>query len=250
MSLLLVEGVTVQFGGLVALAHVDIEIAPGEVRGIIGPNGSGKTTLFNAITGVQRPNAGRLSFDGRDITKWPSHKRAHAGIGRSFQTVGLAPGLTARENVLATVEALARVKTPYPRRSRAVARRAQADELLAFFEIERYADQSVSELPLGITKMLEIAKVFAGEPRLVLLDEPFAGLNDREGADRVAMVLRRRELTGAAVVIVEHDVPLLVEACDGLTVLDQGKVVATGEPTAVITDRDVLVAYLGEVVTR
>jgi len=243
-----VDGVTLAFGGLVALSGVDLSVAQDEIHGIIGPNGAGKTTAFDVITGVYRPNDGRVFFRGEDITGWSPHRRTRAGLGRSFQTVGLAPGLTARDNVLATVEAIERVWTPLPRPRATRRRRAEADELLHFFGLDELADTQVTDLPLGLTKLLELAKVFAGNPKVVLLDEPFAGLSTGEAEGRVKLIAERRQSVDCGVVIVEHDVPLLLDACDTLTVLDAGAVVASGPPHDVMSDPTVRDAYMGEVV--
>lgn len=243
-----VRDVTLAFGGLVALSDVNLQIAPQEIHGIIGPNGAGKTTTFDIITGVYRPSKGSVTLDGEDVTRWACHRRTRAGIGRSFQTVGLAPGLTARDNVLATIEALERVRAPFPRPRAARRRRAAADELLAFFGLDDVAGTQVTELPLGTTKLLELAKVFAGAPKVVLLDEPFAGLSTGEAAPRVALIAERRKQSNCGVVIVEHDVPLMITACDTLTVLDTGRIVASGEPQLVMSDAAVREAYMGEVV--
>lgn len=247
-TMLDVREVRLEFGGLVALAEATIPIAPGEIHGIIGPNGAGKTTMFDVITGVYRPSRGSVTLDGQDITRWSPHRRTRAGLARSFQTVGLAPGLTARDNVLATIEALERVKAVIqsPRATRR--RRLEADELLAFFGLEDVADTQVTDLPLGTTKLLEVAKVFAGSPKVVLLDEPFAGLTASEAKPRVELIAARRERSKTAVVIVEHDVPLLLESCDQLTVLDYGTVVAQGDPHEVMSSAEVRAAYMGEVV--
>jgi branched-chain amino acid transport system ATP-binding protein len=245
-----VRDATLAFGGLVALDGVNLQVGPREIHGIIGPNGAGKTTTFDIITGVYRPSKGSVSLDGEDITRWSPHKRTHAGLGRSFQTVGLSPGLSARDNVIATIEALEHVKTPFPRPAATRRRGAEADELLVFFGLEDVANTQVTELPLGTTKLLELAKVFAGKPKVVLLDEPFAGLSTAEAAPRVELIAERRKLSNTGVVIVEHDVPLLLSACDTLTVLDAGKVVASGEPDKVMSDPDVREAYMGEVVAE
>jgi branched-chain amino acid transport system ATP-binding protein len=249
-AVLAVREATLSFGGLVALDAVNLAVAPGEIHGIIGPNGAGKTTTFDIITGVYRPQKGSVWLAGEDVTRWRPARRTHAGIGRSFQTVGLSPGLTARDNVLATIEALEHVKVPFPRPSVARRRREEADELLGFFGLDDVADTQVTELPLGTTKLLELAKVFAGSPRVVLLDEPFAGLSTGEATPRVALIAERRRASETAVVIVEHDVPLLLAACDLLTVLDAGHVVASGQPDRVMSDQSVREAYMGEVVVE
>jgi branched-chain amino acid transport system ATP-binding protein len=240
--------VTLRFGGFAALDKFNLEVHPEEVHGLIGPNGAGKTTSFDVITGVYRPNEGSVLLEGRDITRWRSHRRTRAGIGRSFQTVGLAPGLTAHGNVLATVEAVQRVWAPFPAPAARARRRAEADELLAFFGLQDVADTQVTELPLGLTKLLELAKVFAGQPKVVLLDEPFAGLSTGEAAERVKLISQRRKQARTGVVIVEHDVPLLLDLCDTLTVLDAGSVAVSGIPHEVMSDAAVREAYMGEVV--
>jgi branched-chain amino acid transport system ATP-binding protein len=243
-----VRAVELRFGGLVALGGASVSVEPGELHGIVGPNGAGKTTMFDVITGVYHPAKGSVLLEGVEITTWAPHRRTRAGLARSFQTVGLAPGLTARENVLATIEAIEKVKSVIaaPRAMRR--RRAEVDELLSFFGLEDVAETQVTELPLGTTKLLELAKVFAGKPKVVLLDEPFAGLSATEAHPRVELISRRRETTGAGVVVIEHDVPLLLEACDRLTVLDYGNVVAQGDPHAVMSSAEVRAAYMGEVV--
>lgn len=243
-----VDAVSLTFGGLVALDGVELEIEAGRTHGIIGPNGAGKTTTFDVITGVYRPDSGAVVLDGADVTSWSPHRRAWAGLARTFQTVGLAPGLTARDNVLATIEALERVRTPLVRPATARRRAQEVAELLGHFQLDEYADVQVTELPLGITKLLELAKVFAGNPKVVLLDEPFAGLSTGEARDRVELLAARREATGVGVVIVEHDVPLLLESCDRLSVLDAGRIVVSGEPSTVMASASVREAYMGEVV--
>jgi branched-chain amino acid transport system ATP-binding protein len=243
-----VDDVTLAFGGVVALDGFNIRVSAGEIHGVIGPNGAGKTTSFDVITGVYRPSRGYVRLEGNEITRWTAHRRTRAGIGRSFQTVGLAPGLTARDNVRATVEAIERVWAPFPAPSASRRRRAQVDELLSFFQLEDVADTQVTDLPLGTTKLLELAKVFAGKPKVVLLDEPFAGLSTAEGAARVTLISERRRQVDSGVIIIEHDVPLLMESCDTLTVLDAGAVVTSGAPREVMSDRAVREAYMGEVV--
>jgi branched-chain amino acid transport system ATP-binding protein len=245
---LVVEDLTLAFGGVVALNGFNIKVSPGEIHGVIGPNGAGKTTAFDVVTGVYRQARGSVRLDGTEITQWAPHRRTRAGIGRSFQTVGLAPGLTARDNVRATIEALERVWTPFQSRGAVRRLRAQVQELLAFFHLEEVADTQVTDLPLGTTKLLELAKVFAGRPKVVLLDEPFAGLSSAEGAARVALISERRRQVGSGVIVIEHDVPLLSESCDTLTVLDAGTVVTCGPPHQVMADQAVREAYMGEVV--
>jgi branched-chain amino acid transport system ATP-binding protein len=248
MSVLEVRDIVVRFGGLTALDRVSFELAAGEVLGVIGPNGAGKTTMVDVVTGVRRPDEGVVHLGGEVVTGWSPHRRTHAGLARSWQTVGLAPGLSAHDNVLGTLEALARVRTPFPRRRAAEARREQVDELLQYFGLVDAAEQSIADLPLGTVKLVELAKVFAGEPKVVLLDEPFAGLSRGEAEERAQLILRRTALVGAAVVIVEHDVPLLMRTVGALLVLEQGRRLAFGSPDDVMADPLVRRAYLGDAV--
>ncbi len=245
-TVLEVRSATLAFGGLVALDGASLQVARQELHGIIGPNGAGKTTMFDVITGVYQPAKGSVWLNGQDVTRWAPHRRTRAGMGRSFQTVGLAPGLTARDNVLATVEALERVHVPFPRASATRRRRAEADELLAFFGLQEVAATQVTDLPLGTTKLLELAKVFAGHPAVVLLDEPFAGLTTDEAEPRVDLIVERSRQEGTGVVIIEHDVDLLMRSCDVLSVLEAGRVVAAGKPGEVMADAAVREAYLGD----
>lgn len=249
-AVLEVEQVTMAFGGLVALYEADLQVRGAEVHGIIGPNGAGKTTLFDVITGVYQPGRGSIRLAGERVTKWAPQRRTRAGMRRSFQTVGLAPGLTANDNVLATIEALDRVHVPFPRPSNTRRRRAEADELLAFFGLQGVARTQVTELPLGTAKLLELAKVFAGRPAVVLLDEPFAGLTTAEAEPRVELIAERSRQEGIGVVIIEHDVELLMRACHVLSVLEAGHVVSTGKPEKVMNDPVVRQAYLGDVEER
>jgi len=243
---LAVRRVHLTFGGLVALDDASLVVGEGELHGVIGPNGAGKTTLFDVITGVYRPVKGSVWLNGIDVTHWPPHRRTRSGMGRSFQTVGLAPGLSASDNILATIEALGQVHTPFPRPSASRRRRAEADELLEFFGLSAVANTQVTELPLGTTKLLELAKVFAGHPRVVLLDEPFAGLTTDEAEPRVELIVQRSHQERCGVVIIEHDIDLLMRSCGVLSVLEAGHVVATGRPEDVMADAAVRGAYLGD----
>ena len=243
--ILQIRDIVVRFGGLTALDGVSFDLAAGELLGVIGPNGAGKTTLVDVITGVRRPDEGSVQLGLEPVTSWSPHRRTHAGLARSWQTVGLAPGLSARDNVLGTLEALARVRTPFPRRRAAQARRDEADALLAYFGLTGAANDSIADLPLGTVKLVELAKVFAGQPSVVLLDEPFAGLSRGEAEERAALIVKRTEETGAAVVIVEHDLPLLMRTVSALLVLEQGRRLAFGAPAVVMKEPAVLSAYLG-----
>lgn len=240
------QGLTVQFGGVRALDAVDISVLPGQMLGIIGPNGAGKTTLIDVLTGFHSLASGSISLDGKDVTRLSAHSRRRQGLARSFQTVGLAPGLTVWDNVLGTVEALEREWLPFRSSRGSRSRNREVADLVDRFGLSEYADLPVTGLPLGTTKLVEFAKVFAGEPRCVLLDEPFAGLAHAEAEGRAALLDEIRGESGVAIVVVEHDVPLLLRMVDSLLVLDTGGLLAVGAPQEVVKLRRVREAYLGD----
>ena len=241
------NAVSVAYGGLTAVDSVSLSVEPGHLHGIIGPNGAGKTTLFDALTGLTRVNGGTVRFSGQDVTRWSPHRRVWAGMRRSFQTVGLIGGLSVRDNILVGLEAIERVTAIFPR-PRAAARRAQAvEQVLHDFGLSALRDVPVHALPFGTSKLVELAKPFVGQPRLVLLDEPFAGLSSGEARDRARLLAQRCADTKTAIVVVEHNVPALAGLCSHLTVLDYGKVIAQGDPAAVLRDPAVREAYMGDI---
>ena len=252
MSLLAVEGATQRFGGLTAVDDVNFAIEPGEVSAIIGPNGAGKTTLFNLISGFQSPVAGRIVFDGDDITGQAPHRIAARGIVRTFQLVQLFPELSAQQNVEAGCHlrgtgglwaALAR--TANARRELEAAART-ARELLTFVGLEARAHMPATALTYGQQRLLEVARAMAANPRLLLLDEPAAGLNAIE-TEHLAGVIRALIGRGIAVLLIEHDVGLVMRVASRIVVLDFGRKIAEGTPQQIRNDPAVLEAYLGGV---
>jgi ABC-type branched-subunit amino acid transport system ATPase component len=239
------QGLSIQFGGVRALDSVDLTVGHGRMLGVIGPNGAGKTTLIDALTGFHSLAAGSIALDAVDITKASPHARRRSGLARSFQSVGLAPGLSVGDNILGTLEALEREWRFFRSRRGARERSAQVLELAELFGLVPYIDQPIAGLPLGTTKLVEMAKVFAGSPRCVLLDEPFAGLAQSEAEERADLLRQIRADTGVAVVVVEHDVPLLLRMVDELMVLDTGRLLAVGDPQEVLAMPRVREAYLG-----
>jgi branched-chain amino acid transport system ATP-binding protein len=238
MGLLEIEEVSVQFGGLLAVDDASLSVPEGCVTGLIGPNGAGKTTLFNVITGLQAPSRGRVMLDGDEVTRRRPYRRARLGIARTFQRLEAFGSLTARENVLVALEM---------RRRWATARYdcgKVADELLDRVGIAHVADTRVEALPTGSARLVELARSLATEPKVLLLDEPSSGLDEQE-TDALGLLLHELTAGGLAVLLVEHDMPLVMEACSYISVLDFGRVIARGTPSEIQADPSVQRAYLG-----
>lgn len=250
MSILSVQGLTKRFGGLIAVGDVSFEVPEGGVTAVIGPNGAGKTTLFNMLSGFLLPTEGAVTFLGQAVTGLPVHRIAALGMVRTFQLVRLFGSLTVRENVevgrhLKTRGGLlAAVLRPAWMREqeRTVAR--WSSDALALVGLAEQADNPASTLPYGQQRLLEIARALAAEPRLLLLDEPAAGL-DRAETDRLAEIIRAVAARGTTVLLIEHDMPLVMRIAQKVVVLDFGRCIAQGSPEAVQRDPMVLDAYLG-----
>jgi branched-chain amino acid transport system ATP-binding protein len=239
VSLLKVDSVSVSFGGLQALSGVTIDVPEGEVTGLIGPNGAGKTTLFNVITGLQPANTGSVTLDERDISGAKPHKRARLGIGRTFQRLETFGTLSVRDNVLVAAE----MRRGW---SRERFRPGQlADELIERVGLSPVADERVDKLPTGTQRLVEMARALATKPRVILLDEPSSGLNEEE-TRALAELLRELAGTGLGILLVEHDMGLVMSACDHIHVLDFGRIIAYGTPEEVQANPLVRAAYLGE----
>lgn len=252
MSLLEVRGVGVRYGGLQALAGVNLDVLADEIVGLIGPNGAGKTTLFNVVSGLQRPSAGAIRFDGFDVTQRPAHRRAKLGLSRTFQRVQVFRRLTVADNVLIGIEAT-RSLTPVSsllRTTRTVRlERVARQKVAAVLELVGIGDigaRPAGTLPLGMQRRVELARALAQSPRLLLLDEPASGLDESESTQFCEVVRRARDELGLAVLIVEHDMEVIKRICDHVYVLDFGRLIASGSPDAVVSDPKVLAAYLGE----
>jgi branched-chain amino acid transport system ATP-binding protein len=250
MTLLSLNGITRRFGGLIAVDGVDLAVAKGGVTAVIGPNGAGKTTLFNIISGFQAPNAGRIVFDGTDITGHPPEAIAAAGVVRTFQLVQLFQNLSVLENVkvgshLHTTGGLWSAVLRLPRtRAAERALEARARELLAFVGLDAAADEEANALAYGQQRLLEIARSLAAGPRLLLLDEPAAGLSVEE-TRRLAAAIRTIAERGTTVLLIEHDMKLVMNTADTVAVLDFGRKIAEGPPETVREDAAVIAAYLG-----
>ncbi|MCU1496968.1 MAG: transporter related [Acidimicrobiales bacterium] len=236
MSILETSEISVRFGGHMAVDTVSLSVREGAITGLIGPNGAGKTTTFNVITGLQPPTRGRVSLGGQDITKLSAHKRARLGVARTFQRLELFGSLSVLDNVLTAAE-LNRVGGQDPEAaSRALLDRVGLGDLLA---------QRADSLSTGDARLVELARALACRPRVLLLDEPASGLDDTE-TDRFARILQELAGDGLAILLVEHDVPLVMRLCEQITVLNFGRVLATGTPRQIQGDQAVVDAYLGQ----
>ena len=250
MGLLKVEGLSKRFGGLKAIDALSFEVAAGEVHAVIGPNGAGKTTLLNLLSGLYAPDAGRIVLDGREIAGAPAHRVAAAGLARTFQNLQVFFNMTALENVmtgrhlhesLALLPALLRLEPMVWAENRC---RARAEELLQRVGLGALAGARIDALPYGMLKRLEIARALALEPKLLLLDEPAAGLNPTE-AREIDALIRSLAAGGMTVMLVEHNMGLVMEVSDRVLVLDRGAKLAEGTPAEMVRDARVIEAYLG-----
>jgi len=250
-SVLQVSGVSKRFGGLQALSDVGITITAGQVYGLIGPNGAGKTTFFNVLTGLYAPDSGRFELGGLPYRPTAVHEVAKAGIARTFQNIRLFAEMTALENVMVgrhvrTHSGLigAVLRTPgFKREEKQIAERAR--ELLDYVGIARYADYKARTLSYGDQRRLEIARALATDPKLLLLDEPTAGMNSSETAEMTDFIRSLRTRLGLTILLIEHDMRVVMGISDRVTVLDYGEVIAEGSPDEVRANPRVVEAYLG-----
>ena len=245
------ERLSLAFGGLKVLDDITLEARQGELLALIGPNGAGKTSVLNCVSGIYRPSAGRILFAGRDITTLAPHAVARAGIARTFQHGELFPHMTVLENLL--VARHSRLKSNAlseglffgPVRRQEIAERRVVEEILDFVELQRYRKQRVAGLPFGIQKVVGFARALAMEPRLLLLDEPSAGLNREEKEDLARFILRIKHEIGVTMVWVEHDMQMVADLAERILVLDYGEYVMDGTPEEVLNDPRVVEVYLG-----
>ena len=251
MPILAVEDLAIAFGGLAALSGVGFEVGEGEIFGLIGPNGAGKTTVFNVLTGLYRPQRGRLTFAGIELTQLSPHRIAQAGVGRTFQNTEVFRALSALDNVLVGAHASLRggllaaaVGARGVRREERAAR-ARALALLERVGLGDVAGVPAGSLPLGRQKRLEMARALAGSPRLLLLDEPAGGLNPTETRTLMELIRRLRDELSLTLMVVEHDMELVMGLCERVAVLHDGRKIAEGTPREVATDAAVIEAYLG-----
>jgi branched-chain amino acid transport system ATP-binding protein len=231
------SSVSRSFEGVEALRSVTLELRPGEVLGLIGPNGAGKSTLVNLLSGFDRPTSGTVELEGRDVTRWPAHRRGRRGLARTFQHSHAFRALTVRENV----EVAALGVGTGPRRAA-----QRTDELLELVGLTPYAGSPAAALAHGDERRLGVARALATEPRFVLMDEPAAGLPEAEVPGFAAVVRSVRDDHGAGVLLIDHNMSLIMDVCDRIHVLDQGRTLAEGSPADIRANIDVAAAYLGE----
>jgi branched-chain amino acid transport system ATP-binding protein len=250
-----VKRISLNFGGVMALGGIDFTVHTGELVSIIGPNGAGKTSLLNCVTGYYQPQKGQIFFNGEEITGFPPHEITKKGIGRTFQNIELFPGMTVLSNMLLARHlhshygvGLAAVFSPSVRKEE-VRHRRVLEELIDFLEIQPIRKKPVGSLPYGLRKKVELGRALALEPKLLILDEPFAGMTLEEKEDMARFLIELNEAWGQTMILVEHDMSIVMSLSQRIMVLDFGEKIAEGPPEMIQSHQEVIEAYLGETET-
>jgi branched-chain amino acid transport system ATP-binding protein len=250
---LALEGLSVRFGGIRAVHDVHLDVARREIVGLIGPNGAGKTTLFDLICGYTPPERGRVRLEGTDVSRLPPHSRARLGLGRSFQDARLFPSLTVQECIAVALERTAEVRDPFNAALRLPVQQDaewevahRVDELVELMGLGSMRSMFVRELSTGSRRVVDLACILAHRPSVILLDEPSTGIAQREAEALAPLIRLVRDVTGASIVVIEHDMGMVAEVSDRVVALDGGSVIACGAPSEVLRDPAVVASYLGE----
>ena len=247
-----IRGIALRFGGVIALSNIDLSVRNGELLAVIGPNGAGKTSLLNCITGFYRPQEGKITFNGEDITYLPAHELVGIGIGRTFQNIELFPGMTVLSNLFLARHTHcsyglgpASLFLPSVRREE-IRHRRILEEIIDFLEIQSLRNKPVGSLPYGMMKRVELGRALALEPTLLVLDEPFAGMNLEEKEDMVRFLLELNRAWGQTMILVEHDMSIVMSIAKRIAVLNFGEKLTEGTPEEIIRHPEVIKAYLGD----
>ena len=247
-----IRKLTKQFGGLKAVSELGFELYQGELLGLIGPNGAGKTTVFNLITGLLKPNAGQILFHGQNIAEWAPHLISACGIARTFQNIRLMPGMTVRENIrpafhqkisYSLLSSIARTSAFIKAENEM---NQKIDEVLNMLQISEYTDHYVEDLPYGIQRRIEIARALCLEPAVLLLDEPTAGLNQKEAKDIVEVIKHLSNENNISIIVIEQNMRVIMSICNRIIVINQGQLISSGTPEEIQQDKEVIRVYLGE----
>jgi branched-chain amino acid transport system ATP-binding protein len=252
---LAIEGLSLRFGGVVAVKEVDLDVHTGELMAVIGPNGAGKTSLLNCITGFYHPQQGRIIFNGRDITNLHTHELVGVGIGRTFQNIELFPGMTVLANLTLARHIHCRYSfirsclfSPAVKKEE-IHHREKLEEIIDFLEMQSIRKKPVGSLPYGMMKRVELGRALALEPRLLILDEPFAGMNMEEKEDMVRFLLELNQTWGLTMILVEHDMSIIMSISQRIMVLNFGEKLGEGTPEEISNNQEVIKAYLGSTET-